>query len=51
MKRKAYIQPELDLFNILSAEDILAGSVDGEIGDGDWDGASSGDHNDDWGWN
>ena len=48
MKRKAYIQPELDLFNVLSAEDILAGSVGTPD---DW-GSTDNDHNEDeWGWN
>ncbi|MBO5872910.1 MAG: hypothetical protein J6Q56_01740 [Clostridia bacterium] len=47
MKRKAYIQPELDLFNVLSAEDILAGSVGTPD---DWD--ADNDYNEDeWGWN
>lgn len=46
MKRKAYIQPELDLFNVLSTEDILAGSV--ETPD-NWN--PDNDYEDDWGWN
>ncbi len=50
--KKAYIQPEIDLFSLRSAEDILANSVnEGTMGDSNASGTDSSDHNDSWGWN